>query len=49
VIVLAYFGGMTQLAIAEALGCPLGTVKKRVRLGLRKLLAAEGSREKAAT
>jgi RNA polymerase sigma-70 factor, ECF subfamily len=49
VLVLAYFGGLTQLAIAEALGWPLGTVKKRVRLGLRKLLAAEGSRKNATT
>lgn len=40
VIVLAYFGGLTQSAIAQQLGWPLGTVKKRVRLGLQKLKAA---------
>jgi RNA polymerase sigma-70 factor (ECF subfamily) len=39
VLVLAYFGGMSQSAIAEHLGLPLGTVKKRVRLGMQKLRA----------
>jgi RNA polymerase sigma-70 factor, ECF subfamily len=37
VIVLAYFGGFSQSAIAEHLGWPLGTVKKRIRLGMQKL------------
>lgn len=37
VILLAYFGGYTQAAIATQLGWPLGTVKKRLRLGLQKL------------
>lgn len=39
IVVLAYFGGLSQSAISEALGIPLGTVKKRVRLGLDKLRA----------
>lgn len=36
-IVMAYFGGLSQSAIAQELGWPLGTVKKRIRLGLQKL------------
>ena len=40
VIVLAYFGGLSQSAIARHLDLPLGTVKKRTRLGLQKLRAA---------
>lgn len=39
-LVLAYFGGLSQSAIAEQLGIPLGTVKKRVRLALMRLRAA---------
>ena len=37
VIIMAYFGGLSQSSIAEQTGWPLGTVKKRVRLGLKKL------------
>jgi RNA polymerase sigma-70 factor (ECF subfamily) len=40
VIVLAYFGDLSQSAIADYLNIPLGTVKKRIRLGLQKLRAA---------
>lgn len=39
-IILAYFGGFSQSAIAAELGWPLGTVKKRIRLGLQKLRGA---------
>jgi RNA polymerase sigma-70 factor (ECF subfamily) len=37
VLELAYFSGFTQTEIAEAIDAPLGTVKGRMRLGLRKL------------
>ncbi len=37
VLVLAYFAGFTQSAIAHITGAPLGTVKKRTRLALQKL------------
>lgn len=39
-IILAYFGGFSQSAIAAELGWPLGTVKKRIRLALQKLRGA---------
>jgi RNA polymerase sigma-70 factor (ECF subfamily) len=37
VLDLAYFSGYTHIEIAELLELPLGTVKGRVRLGLKKL------------
>lgn len=40
VIELAYFGGFAQTEIAERTGVPLGTVKTRARLAMRKLREA---------
>ena len=37
VIELAYFGGFTHSEIATMLDTPIGTVKGRMRLGLRKM------------
>jgi RNA polymerase sigma-70 factor (ECF subfamily) len=37
VIALAYYGGYTQAEIASMLDTPLGTIKGRMRLGLRKM------------
>jgi RNA polymerase sigma factor (sigma-70 family) len=40
VLEMAYFGGMTQAEIADALGIPLGTVKTRTFAAMRKLRVA---------
>src|SRR3954453_445187 len=40
VIELAYFGGFTHVEIAEMLDQPVGTVKGRMRLGLKKMREA---------
>ena len=40
VIELMYFGGQTQQQIAIRLGVPLGTVKSRTMLGMRRMRAA---------
>jgi RNA polymerase sigma-70 factor (ECF subfamily) len=37
ILELAYFSGYTHVEIAELLGVPLGTVKGRMRLGLKKI------------
>lgn len=45
VLDLAYFGGRTQVQIAQEIGVPLGTVKTRTLAAMRKLrrLLEEGS------
>jgi RNA polymerase sigma factor (sigma-70 family) len=45
VLEMAYFGGMTQVRIAEELGIPLGTVKTRTFAALRKLRRELETRE----
>ena len=37
ILELAYFSGYTHVEISELLGIPLGTVKGRMRLGLKKI------------
>jgi RNA polymerase sigma-70 factor (ECF subfamily) len=39
---LAYFEGKTHTEIAHELKIPLGTIKSRIAIGLRKLAAALG-------
>jgi RNA polymerase sigma-70 factor (ECF subfamily) len=43
VVVLAYFGGFTHSEIARKLDQPLGTVKTRMRLAIKKLRGVIGS------
>lgn len=43
ILKLAYFSGYTHVEISDLLGLPLGTVKGRVRLGLKKLKDHFGS------
>jgi RNA polymerase sigma-70 factor (ECF subfamily) len=47
ILELAYFSGYTHVEIAELLGLPLGTVKGRMRLGLKKMRDYFGSRDMA--
>ena len=42
---LAYFSGYTHVEIAELLDVPLGTVKGRMRLGLKKMRDYFGSQD----
>ncbi len=42
---LAYFSGYTHVEIAELLNVPLGTVKGRMRLGLKKMKEYFGSQD----
>jgi RNA polymerase sigma-70 factor, ECF subfamily len=42
VVRLAFYAGMTQTEIAEAVGAPLGTVKSRLRLAFARLRGALG-------
>ena len=47
ILELAYFSGYTHVEIAELLGVPLGTVKGRMRAGLKKMRAYFESPEAA--
>jgi RNA polymerase sigma-70 factor (ECF subfamily) len=42
VLLLVHYGGLSQREIAEVTGLPLGTVKSRLRLGLRRVRDAVG-------
>lgn len=46
IIELMYFGGLSQTRISERLSLPLGTVKSRTVLGMRRLRAAVGGLER---
>jgi RNA polymerase sigma-70 factor (ECF subfamily) len=47
ILELAYFSGYTHVEIAELLDVPLGTVKGRMRLGLKKIRDYFGSQNMA--
>jgi RNA polymerase sigma-70 factor, ECF subfamily len=49
ILELAYFSGYTHVEIADLLGLPLGTVKGRMQLGLKKLRDHFEARAIAAT
>jgi RNA polymerase sigma-70 factor (ECF subfamily) len=49
ILELAYFSGYTHVELAELLDLPLGTVKGRMRLGLKKLRDHFEAREMAAS
>jgi len=45
VLELAYWGDYSQAEIASRLGIPLGTIKSRAALGLRKLARTLSQRD----
>ncbi|MGI8869423.1 MAG: sigma-70 family RNA polymerase sigma factor [Mycobacteriales bacterium] len=47
IIEMMYFRGMPQSKVADELGVPLGTVKSRARLAMRKLHEALGGGDRA--
>jgi RNA polymerase sigma-70 factor (ECF subfamily) len=47
ILELAYFSGYTHVEIADMLALPLGTVKSRMRLGLKKIRAFFDTRYEA--
>jgi RNA polymerase sigma-70 factor, ECF subfamily len=47
ILELAYFSGYTHVEISDLLGLPLGTVKGRMRLGLKKIRVYFESRDAA--
>jgi RNA polymerase sigma-70 factor (ECF subfamily) len=42
-IELAFFRGLTHVEVSEAMGVPLGTIKTRIRIGMRKMRDVLGS------